>query len=455
MSYKFFGGVHVHHGEDPSVNRPSQRLAAPPQVVIPMSLHIGKPCTPCVAVGDQVKLGQLIGEASGPVCAPIHSSVSGTVVAIEPRLTSMGAMTQSVIIDNDGLDTPDESMVPYGAEALNDPDAIVQAIRDGGIVGMGGATFPTAFKISSGLGKVDTVIINGCECEPFLFSDHRVMMEHPDEVIEGIRLVVTACRVPKATLVIEDDKPDAIALLTEKARGKDFVEVLGVRTRYPQGAEKQLVYAVTGREVPPGGLPAAVGCSVFNLETCYAIYEKLHLGKPLIERMCTVLGTSFAESKCFQIRIGTPVSYLVEQAGGFVKDPVKMVMGGPMMGMPLYDLSVPTNKGTNGLLAFAEDTTKASERSECIRCGRCVEACPMRLLPTYLYMYERKGDLDMAEKYNIMDCLECGACTYNCPARLPLTHSCKTGKAKIQARNAERKAKAEAEAAKKEKEAGK
>ncbi len=448
MSHRFIGGVYVGHTKSPAGEGPARRLESPPQVVIPMSLHIGRPCTPCVAVGDQVKLGQKIGDCPAPVSAPIHASVSGTVTAIEPRLTSLGTMVTSVIIDNDGLDTPCETMVPCPPGTEDDPDALVKVIREAGIVGMGGATFPTAFKISSGRGKVDTVIINGSECEPYVASDHQVMLECPQEVLHGIQMVTRACGLKKATLVIEKNKQDAIDLLRKHLPSDGSVELMPVPTRYPQGAEKQLVHTVTGREVPSGGLPSAVGCNVFNVETCFAVSRAVTRGRPLIERLVTVAGSAVASPQVFVVRVGTPVRYVFEQAGGFTKEPEKLVMGGPMMGMALFSQNVPVTKGTNGLLALCNGEDRAAEQGQCIRCGRCAEACPMRLLPTYLYVFEHKDDLDMLEKYHVMDCIECGACTFSCPARLFLTHSCKSGKAKLQARTAERKAKAEAEAAK-------
>ncbi len=446
MAHPFIGGVRIRHAADAARELPLIPLEGPEEVVIPMSMHIGKPCTPCVAVGEHVKLGQKIGECDAPVSAPVHASVSGVVTAIEQRPISLGTMSECVVIRNDCLDTPWEGMVPAPPGTEEDADAIAAAIRAAGIVGMGGATFPTAFKITSGRGKVDTVIINGSECEPFLFSDYRVMLEHPEQVIRGIQLVARACQVGSATLVVERNKLPAIERLEKILPRDGSVRIMGVKTRYPQGAEKQLIHTVTGREVPPGGLPAAVGCNVFNVETCYAVCRAVDEGRPLIERAVTVGGTAMAGFKGYIARIGTPVKYLLEQAGGFAREPRKVIMGGPMMGMALSDLAVPVTKGTNGLLALSGNEDHAGEQGQCLRCGRCAAACPMRLLPTYLYLYETHNDLDALEKYHVTDCIECGSCTYVCPARLPLTHSCKSGKAKLQARNAERKAKEEAAA---------
>jgi electron transport complex protein RnfC len=450
LSFKFFGGVHPNDMKAPSNKAAVTSIAPPPQVVIPMSLHIGAPCQPVVAVGDEVKLGQKIGDSGAPVSAPIHASVSGKVIAIEPRLHSNGSMVNSVVIENDGLDTPCETMVPHSEEELSDPDAIVNIIREAGIVGMGGATFPTAFKISSGKGKVDTVIINGAECEPYITSDHRTMLEHPDEVLGGIALIMRACGVPKATLGVEENKADAIEVLRQHNKPDSGIEILPLHVRYPQGAEKQLIQTVTGKEVPPGGLPAAVGCAVFNTFTAYSVYRAAHEGRPAIERVVTVSGSAIAEPKNVLVRVGTPLSFVFEQVGGFKTQPKKVLMGGPMMGNAMYDLSVGTTKGTNALLAFCEDEDKTVEHPHCIRCGKCATVCPMKLLPIYMYMYEERSDFEGMDKYRLMDCIECGACTYNCPARLHLTHAFRTGKAKINAKRAEEKARIEAEKAKAE-----
>lgn len=444
MSFRFIGGVHPDDKKSPANKAAVTQMAPPPQVVIPMSLHIGAPCQPIVAVGDEVKLGQKIGDASAPVSAPIHASVSGRVVAVEPRPNSNGTMVNSVVIENDGLDTPCETMVPHSEEELSDPDALAAVIREAGIVGMGGATFPTGFKITSGKGKVNTVIINGAECEPYITSDHRTMLEHPDEVLGGIKLLMRACGVEKATFAIEKNKQDAIDLLKKHNDASSGIEILALPCRYPQGAEKQLIRTVTGKEVPPGGLPAAVGCAVFNTFTAYSVYRACYEGRPAIERVVTVAGSAIAQPKNLVVRVGTPLSYVFEQAGGFKQEPEKVLMGGPMMGNAMHDLSVPTTKGTNALLAFCGDEDKTVENPHCIRCGRCAAACPMKLLPMYLYMYEQKDDYEMMERYHITDCIECGACTYGCPARLHLTQSCRTGKAKLAAKAAADKARAEA-----------
>ena len=446
MSYKFFGGVHPNDKKSPSNTSAARPIAPPPEVVIPMSLHIGAPCSPIVEVGADVKLGQKIGDTEAPVAAPIHASVSGTVKAVEPRLHSNGTMVMSVVIENDGQDRPDDSVKPHTAEEMADPDALVRIIREAGIVGMGGATFPTAFKISSGMGQVKEIIINGAECEPYITSDHRTMLEHPEEVLEGIRLLMVASKVTKATLAIESNKQDAIDALKRVNKAGSGIEILALPTLYPQGAEKQLVQTVTGREIPPGGLPAAVGCAVYNVFTAYCVYRACYEGMPAVERLVTVSGSGVADPCNVLVRVGTSVDFVFEQIGGISDATFKVIMGGPMMGAALYDLSVGATKGTNALLAFAADEDQTVEDPACIRCGKCSEACPMKLMPAFMYMYERKNDLAAMEKFNLMDCIECGACTYGCPAKLHLTHSFRTGKARLQAKAAADRARAEAEA---------
>ncbi len=448
MLFKTHGGVHPNDKKAPANEAAISTIPQPAQVVIPMSQHIGAPCTPLVAVGDQVKLGQKIGEAKAPVSAPVHASVSGKVVAIEPRLNNLGNMVTAVIIENDFKDTPAEDMFPAPAEALESPEQIADLIREAGIVGMGGATFPTAFKITSGWGKVDTVIINGAECEPYITSDHRTMLEHPDELLKGIELIMRACKVDHAYFGIELNKKFAIDLLNFKGAKAMGIEIVPLKCQYPQGAEKTLIKTITGREVPPGGLPAQVGCAVFNTFTAYSVYRACYEGWPAIERVVTVSGSAIAQPKNVKVRVGTSMEWVFEQTGGFAKEPWKIIMGGPMMGLAQYDLAVPCGKGTAALLAFAEDENRNVENPTCIRCGQCIDACPMNLQPIYLYMYEEKGDLEMLQKLNITDCVECGACTYICPGRLHLTHAFKTGKAKLQAYNAALKAKEEAEKAK-------
>ena len=444
MSFKFFGGVHPKDRKALTGSSHSTQIALPPSVTIPMLLHIGAPCAPLVNVGDRVTLGQKIGNSDSPVSAPVHASVSGTVSAVEPRLHPNGSAVTSVVIENDGQNTLCEAVTPRTQDEILalDGDSITSIIRDCGIVGMGGATFPTAFKINSGKGKADTVIINGAECEPYITSDYRTMLEHPEKLLKGIALIMRACDVSKSVFAIESNKSDAIALLKSSGAAELGIEILSLPCRYPQGAEKQLIQTVTGREVPPGGLPSAVGCAVFNAYTAYSVYKAVYDGMPVTERVVTVSGSAVKEPKNLIVPIGTSIEYVFEQAGGFSAEPSKVLMGGPMMGNAMHSLDVPTIKGTNAILAFCDNEDKTVENPVCIRCGRCIEVCPMRLLPMYLYMYEQVGDFVSMERYNISDCIECGACAYNCPGRLHLVHSLRTGKAKLAARAEAEKARA-------------
>ncbi|MDL2300475.1 electron transport complex subunit RsxC [Clostridiaceae bacterium OttesenSCG-928-D20] len=445
MPFRNFGGVHPSDKKATTNQQTSAPIEAPKQVFIPMSLHIGAPCVPIVSVGEYVKRGQKVGDSEAAVSAPIHSPISGTVIKIEPRLHANGSKMTFVVIENDYKYALSEDVFPRRENEVYSltPEEITSIIREKGIVGMGGATFPTAFKITSGLGKVDTVIINGAECEPYITSDHRTMLEHPNEVLIGIALLMKACRVEKASLGIECNKKDAIELLRSKGVEKLGINIVELPCRYPQGAEKQLIQAITGREIPPGGLPASVGCAVFNTFTAYEVYRAVYEQMPVVERVITVSGSAVSEPKNLIVPIGTPISYVFEQAGGFWEEPSKIIMGGPMMGLAMYSLDVPTIKGTNALLAFTEKEDRTVENPQCIRCGKCVNTCPMNLMPLYLYMYEQKSDYDNMEKYHITDCIECGACTFACPARLHLTHSCRTGKAKLIAKANLEKAKRE------------
>ncbi len=448
MSHTFKGGVHPNYMKAPEV--PMTVIAPPPQVIIPMAQHIGAPCKPTVAVGDYVTMGQVVGENPAPVSAPVHASVSGKVVAVEPRPHPLGDMVMSVVIENDYKDTPCTDLAPLTEEQLKDPEAILERIRQAGVVGMGGAMFPTAFKIRGGIGKVDTLIINGAECEPYLNGDHLTMRNYPEQLLRGIELVRIASGLDKAYYGIEVNKQDAIDILNSHHPENYGVEIVPEDVKYPQGGEKMQVKAVTGREVKPGGIPSGVGCNVVSTRTCYAIYQACYEGKPVIERIVTVAGSALNAPVNGLTRVGTPFGYLAEQCGGFVKTPTKIVLGGPMMGICATSFDAPTIKGTAGVLFFTEEEDKHVDEPTCIRCGKCISVCPMNLEPVFMYMYYSKGDFDMMQKYHITDCFECGSCAYNCPARMPLTHAFKTAKLMFQAKAAKEKAKAEAEAAAKE-----
>ncbi len=447
MAQAFFGGVHPNDMKAATNEKAIEKLAAPAEVVIPMSMHIGAPCKPIVAPGDHVTIGQRIGEPGGFVSAPIHASVSGTVKAVEPRPFSMGGKMMSVVIENDFQDTVCDTVKPVENPDSLTPEALVDIVKNAGIVGQGGATFPTHVKISSGLGKVDYVIINAAECEPYITGDHRTMLERPDQVIKGATLLAKCFGVDKVYIGIEANKQNAADVLNAKiAELKAPVKVEVLHTRYPQGAEKQLCQAVSGRQVPSGKLPADAGCCIFNLNTTCAIYRAVYEGMPVVSKIVTVSGSGVIEPKNLECPIGTPISKLFDACGGLKDETYKLIMGGPMMGMAQYDTDVTVGKGTGAMLAFAGDEEKHEANPQCIRCGKCVGVCPIRLEPIFMYKYLMKGDIDTWQnQLHGMDCIECGACTYTCPARLPLTHAFRLGKQKVN--NARMKAKAAAEAA--------
>ena len=458
MAQAFFGGVHPNDMKAATNEKAIEQLAAPAEVVIPMSMHIGAPCKPIVAVGDKVTIGQKIGEPGGFVSAPIHASVSGTVKAVEPRPFSMGGTMMSVVIENDFQNTVCPDIHPVEDPDSLTPEQLVEIVKNAGIVGQGGATFPTHVKISSGLGKVDYVLINAAECEPYITADHREALENSWDVLSGIYLVKDLLNIDRTLIAVEKNKPDVIKVLSEIAYSdtrdpENKVRVLPLKARYPQGAEKQLIQTVTGRCVPPGGLPADVGCAVFNINTTICIFKAITTGMPVVNKVVTVSGSGVIEPKNIECPIGTPITDLFDACGGLKDETFKLIAGGPMMGMAQASADFPVAKGTGAVLAFAANENKVSEDPTCIRCGRCVEACPMHLEPLYLYLYVQKNRIEDLEAAHVMDCIECGACSYICPGRLHLTHSFKVGKQKV--KEAAAKAKAAAEAAKAAEEAKK
>ena len=443
MNHKFYGGVHPAEHKEATERKPVVPLEeAPAQVVIPMSMHVGAPCKPIVAVGDEVTVGQKIGEIAG-IGAPIHASVSGKVVAVEPRPHPGGDVMMSVVIENDYKDTPHPSIVHRdNVDALTSQE-IIDIVKEAGITGMGGAGFPTHVKLSGAVGKADTIILNGAESEPYITADHRLMLERGEAVIGGARFIMKALGLKEATIGIEGNKLDAVEHLKSLLpNGDTSIHVETLKTRYPQGAKKQLIQRVTGREVPPGGLPADVGCTVFNVATAAAIYDAVTEGKPLTHRNVTITGGAIERPMNVNAPIGTPVEHLIKMAGGFKTQPQRLLMGGPMMGNPQYDLTAPMFKGTNCILALtdAEAAIQDTEQT-CLRCGRCVNACPMHLMPLYMHMYAEKRAWHELEGYNIMDCMECGSCNYICPARIHLVQSFRMAKFEIRGLAAKQKAK--------------
>ena len=431
MTHGFRGGVHPADGKALSSGCAVEPLPAPALVTIPVSMHVGAPCSPLVAVGDHVCMGQVIADTEAPLSAPIHSSVSGTVKKIEPMLHPNGGQVMTIVIENDGLDTPAETIKPHADEVKDDPAKLVDIMHDAGIVGAGGAAFPAFFKLQGAMGKADTVVINASECEPFITADHRLLLEDGEHVVAGAKLLRDALGLDKVYIGTEANKKDAIKRLREIIADDPGVELKVFRTRYPQGAEKQLIRSVTGREVPPGGLPADVGCAVFNSYTAWGVWRAVEQGVPAIDRIVTVSGPGVKEPGNFRVRVGTPIRALLDAAGGIKDGYFKVVMGGPMMGNAVFDIDVPVLKATGSVLALGD--APSAKNPTCIRCGRCVGVCPMHLSPLYLYMYERKSDLDMLTKLNVRDCMECGSCAYICPGRLPLVQSIRSAKQKLNA----------------------
>ena len=431
MAFSFFGGIHPKENKWYAEDQKIMEFPEPDVVVIPMSQHIGAPCKPLVKKNDLVKVGQKIGDNEG-LCVPVHASVSGKVKAVDSRAHSNGTTMMSVVIENDHQHTLCEDIQPRTQEQVDalTPAELMSIIREAGIVGMGGATFPTHVKLSSGIGKVDTIIVNAGECEPYIVSDDRICQEYPEKIISGIRVIMKIFGLKEAHIGIEDNKPTAAKILRRTIGPNGGITVDVLPAKYPQGAEKQLIYAVTGREVPSGGLPAAVGCAVFNAATCMAIHDAVYEGMPLIRRVVTVSGDIVMEPKNLMVPIGTSYTDLLE-AVGHSQNPYKVISGGPMMGVTQYDLSVPTTKGTNAITILGHENRFNVEDSRCIRCGRCIDACPMKLMPVLMYKALYSGDLEEMKNTHIMDCIECGSCAWTCPACVPLVLAFRSGKQQI------------------------
>ena len=420
----WYGGVHPVEGKEPTEHKPLVQFPVPETVVIPLSMHLGAPANAIVSVGDYVKKGQMIGEAAGFISAPVHASVSGTVVAIEDRPHATRGTCLSIVIANDGKEELHESVKPNKPlEELTGAE-IIDIVKNAGIVGMGGAGFPTYVKLNPGK-PIDAVLVNACECEPMLTADHRVLLEYADDIIYGLRAEMKTVNAPKGIIVIEENKPDAIALLRQKAEGIEGIEVLEVATQYPQGGEKMLIKRAMGRSVPSGKLPADVGACVSNVSTVKAIADAIKTGMPLIERVTTVTGKYIREPGNFVVRVGTSASALVEACGGISSEDALVKAGGPMMGFPQTTLDTPIMKGSNGIIAIDGDN---AEPQECIKCGRCVDVCPMELKPLHYFKLVGAQDWQGCKDMNIMDCMECRCCEYICSSKLPLVTMIKMGK---------------------------
>jgi electron transport complex protein RnfC len=427
------GGVHPAENKL-SAQKAIETLALPKSVFIPVGQHIGAPAEVVVQKGDKIKTGQLIAKSSGFVSANIHSSVSGTVKKIETGPDTSGYPKMGIYIDveDDVWDEKIDRDPTVKTEIELDGPAILNRIQDAGIVGLGGATFPTHVKLIPPKGmKAEVLLINGVECEPYLTSDHRMMLEHGEELIVGVQLLMKALNVSRATIGIENNKPDAISKMISLAYRHGNISVVPLKVKYPQGGEKQLIKAVTGREVPSGSLPISVGAVVTNIATTFAVYEAVQKNKPLFERVVTITGKSLKNPSNFKVRIGTAVSELIAQAGGLPENCGKIINGGPMMGKAFANTEVPVTKGTSGILMMPEKESNRKEVMPCIRCSRCVSVCPMGLEPFLLMTVSEKQLWDRAEYERIMDCIECGSCSYTCPASRPLLDYVRLGKGKV------------------------
>lgn len=432
----FQGGVKLIDFKELSKEKKIEDFPAPEKAVIPLSQHTGIPAKPVVKKGDAVLKGQLIGEAGGFISSPVHSSVSGTVAGLENRALPSGRSSLSVIIDNDGQDTAVES-VKRNWQAL-EPKEIISLVQQAGIVGLGGAAFPTFVKMTVPQGKkADCIILNGCECEPFLTADYRVMKERCAEVLEGLLIVCRALCIEKAYVGIESNKQDAAALLKKLLKNLQTpagIEIRILPERYPQGSEKHLIKSITGKEVPSGGLPVDVGCVVFNVQTVLSIRDAVCIGTPLIERVLTVTGL-VKTTRNLRVRIGTPVSGILEYCGAEIKPGCKIVIGGPMMGVNVPSPDIPVIKSTTGIIILPEETTLRDDIQPCIRCGKCIEACPMQLVPAELGRYAESKNWERCRQFDVADCIECGCCSYICPAKRPMVELFKWAKAEMRKEN--------------------
>lgn len=424
----YYGGIHPTEHKEFSEHLSILRFPDPLNVVVPMAQHAGAPAQPIVEVGQYVKMGQKIAEAQGFVSSPIHASVSGTVVAIEPRIHSVHKTEMlSIVIQSDGENTLHESVKPAGDIESLTPEQIIDIVREKGIVGMGGAGFPTAVKLKSPK-PIEIVILNGCECEPVLTADHWVLNEYADEVIYGLKAMMKASGATKGVIAIEDNKADAITLLQEKTEGLENIEIVVAKTKYPQGAEKMLIKRVMGCEVPRGGLPMDVGAVVCNVSTAKAVSDAIQKGMPLIERVITISGECMNKPGNYIVKNGTSVKDIIDYCGGIKGDDVTVKLGGPMMGVKIENLNVPALKCTNGIVAIE---TSYKEAVECIKCGRCVDVCPMELRPLYFTKYAPAGNWEGMKTQNVMDCIECGCCEYICSSKIPIVERIKMGKTAV------------------------
>ena len=428
----FRGGIHPPHFKEQTEKSPIEEAFLPEEVIIPLHQHIGAPCEPTLKVGDMVKVGQKIGDTKAFVSAPIHSSVSGIVTKITKHNTPTGAKVTSVVIKSDGKQEISEEVQPKGDLESLEKDEILKIVREAGLTGMGGAGFPTHVKLSPPKEKkIDIVIINGAECEPYLTSDHRMMLEHPDKVVLGTKAVMKALGVTRGVIGIEKNKPDAIKSMKEAVKNEENLEIAELQTKYPQGGEKSLIYAVTKREVPSGGLPMDVGAVVQNIGTVSALSDAITTGMPVVQRVVTITGSAVKEPKNLLVKIGTKFEDVINQCGGYTEDLGKLINGGPMMGISQFTDQVPVIKGTSGILVLNELDAQKPEPSNCIRCGKCVDICPSGLQPLRISRNSLLRRFEEAEAYNAMDCIECGSCSFICPSKRPLVDAIRVAKQEI------------------------
>lgn len=424
-SLTFVGGIHPFEGKEMSKDKPIRDYLPKGEMVYPLSQHIGAPAKPVVEKGERVLAGQKIAEAGGFVSAPVHASVSGTVKGFEKRLNNTGSIVDCIVVENDGL--YEETQFAEAESAALEKSEILERIREAGVVGLGGAGFPTHVKLApKEPDKIEYVLVNGAECEPYLTSDYRRMLETPELVVEGLKVILQLFDNAKGCICIEDNKPDCIAKMRELVKDIPRIEVKELKTKYPQGGERTLIYAVTGRQINSSMLPADVGCVVDNVDTVVAIYEAVDKGRPVTSRIVTVTGDAVRDPQNLRVPIGTPVQELIDAAGGFTAEPEKIVSGGPMMGFPLFRLDVPTVKTLSALLCLKEDPVSRAKQTACINCGRCVTVCPGRVVPARLATFAERGDMESFQKYDGMECCECGCCSYICPAKRPLTQQIKS-----------------------------
>ena len=437
--YTFKGGVHI--DENKNTRRSQIELLTSPKVVtIPLSQHIGVPCFPVVKKGDHVNMGQIIGDVDkDSLGCPVHSSVSGTVIDIEEITTPTRTDITNIIIENDMLDTVDPSVVPNKKKLFDlESEEIIEIIRAAGISGMGGATFPSYAKIQSAVGKADKMIVNCAECEPYITANHRLLLENPAAVINGIKILMKALGLRKAIIAVEDNKLDAINKLEALLINTKMISVCVVKTKYPQGDERQLICAISGKELPAGKLPSDLGFVIFNAETCSAVFRALANGMPLIRKIVTVDGDCIKKPKNLLVPIGTPYIDLINFCGGLKHPPKAIINGGPMMGFAQWDINAPVTKGTSAVLVFSK-IPHSSRPFSCIHCGRCVGGCPMRLMPNYIAQFTQAGDIDGAEEYGAGSCVECGSCSYLCPGHVPIVQYVRVAKAAIRAKQQPKK----------------